>query len=133
MPTSISPSSRSTQEKPLKALHLAPIDDFLVGETVIAIGNPYGYEGTVSGGIISALNREVTMPNDIVMTGLIQHDAPINPGNSGGPLVNINAEVIGINVAMRDGARYRIRDQRKYRQKFPQEIFAARSRESNRA
>jgi len=93
-----------TSQKPLTALQFAPTHDLMVGETVIAIGNPYGYEGTVSRGIISALNREVTMPNEVVMTGLIQHDAPINPGNSGGPLVNINAEVIGINVAMRDGA-----------------------------
>ena len=91
-------------KKPLQALQFAPIDDLMVGETVIAIGNPFGYEGTVSRGIISALNREITMPNDVLMTGLIQHDASINPGNSGGPLVNINAEVIGINVAMRDGA-----------------------------
>jgi serine protease Do len=95
---------RIQAQKPLQALRFAPVDDLMVGETVLAIGNPFGYEGTVSRGIISALNREVTMPNDIVMTGLIQHDAPINPGNSGGPLVNINAEVIGINVAMRDGA-----------------------------
>jgi serine protease Do len=88
----------------LTVLHLGPTDDLMVGETVLAIGSPFGYEATVSRGIISALNREITMPNDVVMTGLIQHDAPINPGNSGGPLVNINAEVIGINVAMRDGA-----------------------------
>ena len=58
----------------------------------------------MSRGIISALNRKIHMPNDYLMTGLIQHNASINPGNSGGPLVNINAEVIGINVAMRDGA-----------------------------
>ena len=90
--------------KKLTVLHLGPTDDLMVGETVLAIGSPFGYEATVSRGIISALNREITMPNDVVMTGLIQHDAPINPGNSGGPLVNINAEVIGINVAIRDGA-----------------------------
>jgi serine protease Do len=90
--------------KKLTVLHLGPTDDLMVGETVLAIGSPFGYEATVSRGIISALNREITMPNDVLMTGLIQHDAPINPGNSGGPLVNINAEVIGINVAMRDGA-----------------------------
>lgn len=89
--------------KKLTALQLGPTD-LMVGETVLAMGSPYGYDATVSRGIISALNREITMPNDVLMTGLIQHDAPINPGNSGGPLVNINAEVIGINVAMRDGA-----------------------------
>jgi serine protease Do len=88
----------------LTVLRLGPTNDLMVGETVLAIGSPYGFEATVSRGIISALNREITMPNDVLMTGLIQHDAPINPGNSGGPLVNINGEVIGINVAMRDGA-----------------------------
>jgi serine protease Do len=95
---------RIKTETRLVPLRITPADDLMVGETVFAIGNPYGYEGTVSRGIISALNREVTMPNDLVMTGLIQHDAPINPGNSGGPLVNLHAEVIGINVAMRDEA-----------------------------
>ena len=90
--------------KKLTVLHLGPTDDLMVGETVLAIGSPFGYEATVSRGIISALNREITMPNDVIMTGLIQHDAPINPGNSGGPLINIKAEVIGVNVAMRDGA-----------------------------
>jgi serine protease Do len=90
--------------KKLKILPMGPTDDLMVGETVLAIGSPFGYDATVSRGIISALNREITMPNDVLMTGLIQHDAPINPGNSGGPLVNINGEVIGINVAMRDGA-----------------------------
>ena len=89
--------------KKLTLLNFAPID-FMVGEDVIAIGSPYGYEATVSRGIISALNRKITMPNDVVMTGLIQTDAPINPGNSGGPLVNMDAQVIGIVVAMRNGA-----------------------------
>jgi serine protease Do len=95
---------RIKTETKLAPLRITPADDLMVGETIFAIGNPFGYEGTVSRGIISALNRQLLMPNDFVMTGLIQHDAPINPGNSGGPLVNLNAEVIGINVAMRDNA-----------------------------
>src|SRR5437588_427704 len=53
--------------------------DLMVGETIIAIGSPYGYDATVSRGIISAVDREITMPNDVLMTGLIQHDAAINP------------------------------------------------------
>jgi serine protease Do len=91
--------------KKLKALSLGTIDDLMVGESVIAIGNPFGYTNSVSTGIISALNREITMPTGDVLTGLIQTDASINPGNSGGALLNINGELIGINVALRDGAR----------------------------
>ena len=85
-------------------LPLAPVDDLMVGETVIAIGHPFGYTHTVSTGIISALGREITMPTGDVLTGLIQTNASINPGNSGGPLLNINGEFIGINVALREGA-----------------------------
>jgi serine protease Do len=88
----------------LPALTLAPANDLMVGETVIAVGHPFGYVNTVSTGIVSALGREVTMPTGEVLTGLIQTDASINPGNSGGPLLNINGELIGINVALRDGA-----------------------------
>jgi serine protease Do len=88
----------------LKAAVFGTPTDLMIGETVLAIGSPYGYDATVSRGIISAKNRKIVMPNDYLMTGLIQHDAPINPGNSGGALVNVNAEVIGINVAMRDNA-----------------------------
>jgi serine protease Do len=88
----------------LAALPLAPVGDLMVGETVIAIGHPYGYTNTVSNGIIAALGREITMPTSDVMTGLIQITAAINPGNSGGPLLNINGELIGINVALREGA-----------------------------
>ena len=83
---------------------LADQDDPMVGESVIAIGHPYGYTNTVSTGIISALNREISMPSGDALRGLIQTTAPINPGNSGGPLLNINGELIGINVALRDGA-----------------------------
>ncbi len=90
--------------KKLPALALAPVNDLMVGETVIAIGHPYGYTNTVSTGIISALNREITMPTQDVITGLIQITAAINPGNSGGPLLNVNGELIGINVALREGA-----------------------------
>jgi serine protease Do len=76
----------------------------MVGETVIAVGHPFGYRNTVSTGIISALGREVTLPDGTVLRNLIQTSASINPGNSGGPLLNINGELIGINVALRDGA-----------------------------
>lgn len=89
---------------PLQALELAPVADLMVGETVIAIGHPFGYTDTVSTGIVSALDREITMPTGATLTGLIQTSAGINPGNSGGPLLNINGELIGINVALRDGA-----------------------------
>lgn len=88
----------------LPALPFAPSNDIMVGETVIAIGHPYGYTNTVSNGIVSALGREVTMPSGEVLRDLIQVTASINPGNSGGPLLNINGELIGINVALREGA-----------------------------
>jgi serine protease Do len=76
----------------------------MVGEEVITIGNAFGYENTVCVGIISALNRNVTLSDDQVYRNLIQTDACINPGNSGGPLVNVDGELIGINVAVRAGA-----------------------------
>jgi serine protease Do len=74
------------------------------GEPVIAIGNAYGYEHTVTRGIISALHRNVQVSDDQKYNDLIQSDASINPGNSGGPLLNIDGEMIGINVAVRVGA-----------------------------
>ena len=69
-----------------------------VGETVITIGNAFGYEHTVTTGIVSALKRDVTLNKDMAYKSLIQTDASINPGNSGGPLVNVNGELIGVNV-----------------------------------
>ena len=95
---------RVRPEGRLQALELAPVADLMVGETVIAIGHPFGFTDTVSTGIVSALDREITMPSGATLTGLIQTSAGINPGNSGGPLLNINGELIGINVALRDGA-----------------------------
>src|SRR4051812_36223263 len=88
----------------LQALTFAPASDLMVGEDVVAIGHPYGYNYSVSKGIISAIDREIEMPSGHTLTGLIQTDASINPGNSGGPLFNVNGELIGINVALREGA-----------------------------
>ncbi len=68
------------------------------------MGHPFGYNYTVSTGIVSAVGREITMPSGATLENLIQTNASINPGNSGGPLLNINGEVIGINVAVREGA-----------------------------
>jgi serine protease Do len=79
-------------------------DDILLGEQVIAIGNPYGYTDTVSSGIVSAFDREIELPTGGSLKKLIQTNAAINPGNSGGPLLNINGELIGINCAMRQDA-----------------------------
>jgi serine protease Do len=87
-----------------KEMSFGPGSDLMVGEPVIAIGNPFGYANTVSTGIISGLGREITMPNDVQLKNLIQMTASINPGNSGGPLLNALGELIGINVALRDGA-----------------------------
>lgn len=95
---------RIQSKKPLQALPLGPGSDLLVGEVVIAVGHPFGYTNTVSTGIISALGRDIAMPSDEKLSNLIQTNASINPGNSGGPLLNINGELIGLNVALREGA-----------------------------
>ncbi len=71
----------------------------LLGETVIAIGNPYGQTHTVSTGIISGLHRNIAA-GGVQFDNLIQTDASINPGNSGGPLLNVNSELVGINTAI---------------------------------
>ena len=89
---------------PLTAVPIGSSSDLMVGETVITIGNAFGYENTVSVGIISALKRNVTLSDDQIYRNLIQTDACINPGNSGGPLINIEGELVGINVATRSGA-----------------------------
>lgn len=88
-------------ENKLPFIQLGRSDDLMIGESVIAIGNPYGYSNTVTSGVISAVGRDVEISEGFWLRGLIQTDAPINPGNSGGPLLNINGELIGINTAIR--------------------------------
>src|SRR5204863_3891905 len=90
--------------RPLSTMPLGTAGDLMVGETVIAMGNAYGYEHTVTVGVVSAVKRDVTLNKDISYKSLIQTDASINPGNSGGPLVNIYGELVGVNVAIRAGA-----------------------------
>lgn len=85
----------------LKAVRLARPDDILIGETVVAIGNPLGLENTVSVGVISGKNRTFVLPNGgPAFSDLLQTDAPINPGNSGGALFNLDGQLVGINLAV---------------------------------
>lgn len=79
-------------------------DDLMVGEPVIAIGNPFGFSNSVTTGVISATNRSVKAQGNVAFHGLLQTDALINPGNSGGPLMNAEGELIGINTAIYGGA-----------------------------
>lgn len=88
----------------LPVIDIGTSADLMPGETVIAVGNAYGYHHTVTRGIISALNRTVQVSDAQSYEDLIQTDASINPGNSGGPLMNINGKMIGVNVAVRAGA-----------------------------
>jgi len=90
---------RIAADKPLPAVQMGDSADLLIGETVIAIGNPFGFSHTVTTGVISAINRSVRT-EERVFQNFIQIDASINPGNSGGPLLNINGELIGINTAI---------------------------------
>ncbi len=90
--------------KPLSMVPLGTAQDLMLAEKVIAIGNAYGYEHTVTVGTVSALKRDVTLNKEISYKSLIQTQTPINPGNSGGPLFNKLGEVVGVNVAIRAGA-----------------------------
>ncbi|OGV43561.1 MAG: hypothetical protein A2X46_07965 [Lentisphaerae bacterium GWF2_57_35] len=83
---------------PLPWLELAG-DDYLLGETTIALGNPFGLGQTATAGILSACNREARYEGRVLFNDILQTDAAINPGSSGGPLLNIDAQIVGINVA----------------------------------
>jgi S1-C subfamily serine protease len=88
-----------TSEKELTAAQLADTSDLAIGQPVVALGSPFGYQASVTSGIISGLNRQLKITN-LTLTGLIQTDAAINPGNSGGPLIDASNKVIGINTAI---------------------------------
>ncbi len=89
---------------PLPVMPIGISSDLMIGETAIAVGNAYGYEQSVTRGIISSLHRAVQVTDAQFYADLIQTDASINPGNSGGPLLNIDGKMIGVNVAVRVGA-----------------------------
>lgn len=90
--------------RPLPVMPFGTSADLMVGEAVIAIGNAYGYEHTVTHGRVSFKGRDVSLNKETGYKGLIQTSAPINPGNSGGPLLNVLGELVGVNVAIRAGA-----------------------------
>lgn len=83
----------------LKPVVLGTSRDLHVGQSCFAIGNPYGYENTLTTGVVSGLGREIPSPNGSAIRGAIQTDAAINAGNSGGPLIDSYGHVIGVNTA----------------------------------
>ena len=86
--------------EPLFPLVIGVSKELLVGETVIAIGNPFGLDNTMTAGIVSATGRQMSTINNYAIVDVIQTDAAINPGNSGGPLFNLRGKVIGMNTAI---------------------------------
>jgi len=86
--------------KKLPALHLGDSDHLVVGQKVLAIGNPFQFQGTLTTGIVSSLDRTIQTEENRRLEGMIQTDAAINPGNSGGPLLDSHGNVIGINTAI---------------------------------
>jgi len=89
--------------EPLQPLELGASEDLRPGDPAIAIGSPFGLQGTVTSGIVSALERTIEAPNGFSISGAIQTDAAINPGNSGGPLLDEQGRVIGVNAQIRTG------------------------------
>jgi S1-C subfamily serine protease len=87
----------------LTPVPLGDSNDLRVGDPVVAIGNPFGYEDTVTTGIVSALGRQIQAPNNFSIDHTIQTDAAINPGNSGGPLLDQRGRVVGINSQIATG------------------------------
>ncbi|MBK8294691.1 MAG: trypsin-like peptidase domain-containing protein [Solirubrobacterales bacterium] len=87
----------------MEPLAIGDSGDAKVGDPVIAIGNPFGLDRTVTTGIVSALQREISSATDYSISNVIQTDAAINPGNSGGPLINTDGEVIGVNSQIATG------------------------------
>jgi S1-C subfamily serine protease len=92
------------ESRALKPLPLGDSDRLQVGDEVAAIGNPLGYERTMTAGIVSALGRVIESPGQFAIDEVIQIDAPINSGNSGGPLLNASGQVIGVNTQIATGS-----------------------------
>jgi len=99
----IAPNEVPSNAKPLK---FADSDSVRVGDQVIAIGNPFGLDRTLTTGVVSSLGRTLTAPNNYQIDNVIQTDAAINPGNSGGPLLNSDGNVIGVNSQIATGSQY---------------------------
>jgi putative serine protease PepD len=97
----VDPSQVKSGLKPLELGDSAALEP---GDQTIAIGSPFGLEGTVTSGIVSSLGRTITAPNNFPIADAIQTDAAINPGNSGGPLLDGNGRVIGVNSQIKSGS-----------------------------
>jgi S1-C subfamily serine protease len=91
------------KSRALKALPLGNSDSVRVGDQVIAIGNPFGLDRSVTSGIVSAVQRRIEAPNSLSISHVIQTDAALNHGNSGGPLLNAQGQVIGVNAQIETG------------------------------
>src|SRR5919205_1619136 len=92
------------RSRALTPLALGDSDTVRVGDSVVAIGNPFGLDRSVTAGIVSALQREIQAPNSYAIDHVIQTDAAINHGNSGGPLLNADGRVIGVNAQIETGS-----------------------------
>jgi S1-C subfamily serine protease len=101
--TDISVLQIDARSRALTPLPFGNSDRVSVGDSVVAIGNPLGYDRSVTAGIVSALQRAISAPNQFPIDHVIQTDAPINHGNSGGPLINSRGQVIGVNAQIATG------------------------------
>jgi S1-C subfamily serine protease len=97
LPTDLAVLEVDVSDDQLHPLALGESGDVSVGDPVVAIGNPFGLDRTVTAGIVSALQREIQAPGGFTIRDVIQTDAPINPGNSGGPLIDASGRVVGVN------------------------------------